>query len=89
MLTVTDAAANLVQHMLRQAKTDKCKTARIAVGKHGPQLLLDTERPGDTKVSHDGKTIMVYDQGLADLFAHKQLDAQTNEDGEALVFREA
>jgi hypothetical protein len=87
MLDVTDAAAALLKEMLNQAGPVKGKTARLAVGKRGTELVLDTERPGDAKISHEGETVLVYDKELAEMFESKTLDAQVTEGGSALVFR--
>lgn len=87
MLSVTDAAAALLGEMLRKAGAAKGKTIRLAVGKRGPELLLDTAKPGDTKVSHGGETVLLYDEELAEMFENKTLDAQLSESGTALVFR--
>jgi len=87
MLEVTDAAAALLGEMLSQAGAAKGKTARLAIGKGGTELVLDSERPGDTKISHGGETVLVYDEELAGMFENKTLDAQLSEGGAALVFR--
>jgi hypothetical protein len=87
MLDVTDAGAACLREMRKKAGAAKGKTVRLAVGKRGAELLLDAEKPGDTKVSRGGETVLVYDNELAEMFENKTLDAQSSEGGVALVFR--
>lgn len=89
MLTVTDAATTYLKDVLHKAGAAEGKTARLAFGKSGAELVLDEEKPSDTKVSQGGETVLVYDKKLAERFENKTLDAQVSEDGARLVFREA
>ncbi len=87
MLNVTDAAAAVLKDMLHKAGAAKGRTVRLAVGKGGTELVLDAEKPGDTKISHGGETVLLYDQELTEMFENKTLDARLSEGGVALVFR--
>jgi hypothetical protein len=87
MLNVTDAAADLLRQMRNKAGAAKGTTVRLVVGKHGAELVLDAEKPGDTKILHGDETVLLYDKELTDKFENKTLDAQLSEGGAALVFR--
>jgi hypothetical protein len=87
MLDVTDAAAACLREMRKKAGAAEERTVRLTVGKRGAELVLDTEKPDDTKIMHEGETVLLYDKELTDMFENKTIDAQLSEGEVALVFR--
>jgi hypothetical protein len=61
------------------------KTLRLA--KEGTRLEFKwgEEQPGDNTVSHDEKTVLVYDQDIAGLLSGRTLDVKETESGPALM----
>jgi Fe-S cluster assembly iron-binding protein IscA len=83
MLSVTENAAAHLAEMLNEAPDE----AAVRFVPQGNGLLpqLDSERPGDTKFTHDEKTVLVLDQQISELLADKTLDVKDMGQGPQLA----
>lgn len=83
MIVVTDSAAACLREMAQGGPEGK--TLRLE--KEGARLEFqwDEEKPGDKTVSHEGQTVLVYDERIGQLLSGKTLDVKQTERGVALM----
>ncbi|MEX0653322.1 MAG: hypothetical protein WD534_01340 [Phycisphaeraceae bacterium] len=87
MLIMTQSAAEHLEQLLAEADAPEGAAARFVAGPEGLSLHLDQQRPGDETYEHDGRTILLIDEQIADLLAERTLDLETTDDGPALTLQ--
>jgi len=77
MLTLTEAAGRHLEELLTEANVPQGTYLRIALlDEGGSSLTLSREEPGDTRLEHQGKTVLVLDRRAAEGLAERTLDAE-------------
>jgi hypothetical protein len=79
MLNVTNAAGDYLNNMLESARAPAESAVRLEVTKEGLIAAIDEERPGDARVDHEGRKVLVLDQHAAQVLSEKTLDVQAAE----------
>ena len=86
VVTVTDPAKEELQRILSVSSLDSGKYLRLATpplweggGDFG--IVIDSKRQGDHVVDHEGGTLLLIDQGLADHLSESVLDFKDSPDG--------
>jgi Fe-S cluster assembly iron-binding protein IscA len=87
MFQVTDRAAQQLKTALTKAEDTESACFRIGVADNEVQLVVDQERPGDTTIEHEGKTLVVLDPTAGNLLSNRELDFDNEASG--LVLKEA
>jgi hypothetical protein len=54
---------------------------RFVCQESGISLVLDNEKPDDSKIEHEGRTVLLLDQTAAEHLAEERLDVEQAEDG--------
>jgi Fe-S cluster assembly iron-binding protein IscA len=83
MLTVTDAATERIAQLLDDQGVPDETAVRLVYHQQGIALQQDTEREGDTTFEHEGRTVLLLDNEVANLLSEGTLDV----DGENLTLR--
>lgn len=83
MIAVTDAAAARLHEMA--AHGPKGKTLRLEQEGARFEFKWDEPKPGDETVSHDRKTVLVYDAHIAGLLSGRTLNVEQTARGPALM----
>jgi hypothetical protein len=86
MMSITEAAVAQLDRVRASAKVPEETCFRIAEEEGDFNLLWDRARPGDTTLSHNGRTILVLDSEVAPRLDDKMLDAQPTDHGVQFVF---
>jgi Fe-S cluster assembly iron-binding protein IscA len=88
MLTITEAAGIYLTQILNDAEPPEDATIRIIPGQTGKLALqFDSTRPGDTTFDHNGKTVLILDEQVAQTLVNSTLDVQQADKGAKLVLR--
>ncbi len=87
MLEVTDQAKAHLAELLEQSGADEEAAVRLTKGDSGLDLVLDTPQPGDQTVEHDGSTVLVLEQQLAELLGSRTLDISTEQEQAQLTIK--
>ena len=86
MLAVTEQATSHLKKVLDRPEVpqDKC----IRIHRKGPEfsLVYDEKSDGDKAYEHDGKTVLVVDEKLAEALDDKTIDLEIAQEGARLVF---
>jgi Fe-S cluster assembly iron-binding protein IscA len=81
MLTMTDAAGAHLIDLLGEAEAPEDVAIRFVVESEELTLRLDKEQPGDEALSHEGKTVLLIDEGVSEMLTGKTLDVESSEEG--------
>jgi len=84
MLTLTQAAGEHLSKLLDESDANDEAAVRLVAREQGLALAADQPRPEDTTFEHDGKTVLILDQQVAEALADRTLDVQDTENGKAL-----
>jgi len=87
MLTVTDAAAEHLSEMLEEAKAPDDTAIRFVPGKAGLEMKLDKPIPADTTFDHDGRTVLMVSQKVAERLGEQTLDVEPAPDGKGKLLK--
>jgi Fe-S cluster assembly iron-binding protein IscA len=85
MLTVTEAAGAHMARVLAEAEGPDDAALRIVPVDEGLALRVDSEHPGDATFAHEGKTVLVLDERMAESLAERTLDVQDAGEGPRLT----
>jgi len=85
MLTLTQAAGEHLSKLLDESDANDEAAVRLVAREQGLALAADQPRPEDTTFEHDGKTVLILDQQVAEALADRTLDVQDTENGKALA----
>ena len=85
MLTMTESAGNHLQNILEKANAPDDAALRFVPGQHGLEITMDKPRESDQQIEHDGRTVLLLDQQLADKLDQHKLDTKKTENGTALT----
>ncbi len=87
MLTMTEAAGAHISHLLGEARFTGEVAMHLVPGDEGMRLLLDRPQPRDIRLEHEGKTVLVLNEGAAELVEDASLNVRDTEDGPKLVLQ--
>ncbi len=88
MLTVTDSARSQLSSMLDEADLPEGAAARLVVDDQGCLgIHSDTERAGDSIWEHEGRTVLLVDEQVAESVDERILDTMKTEEGVGLKLR--
>jgi hypothetical protein len=85
MLTVTEAAGVYLTQILDQANAANDTAVRFVAEENTLTPYLDNARPGDATFDHDGRTVLVLDEGISQALTNKTLDVEDAATGPQLV----
>lgn len=88
MLTITEPAAELLSKLLDEADTPEGVAARFVVSEGSLSLEVDSPRPDDHTIEHQGKTLLVLDAQVTELLGDKTLVLEETEEGPTLVIQD-
>jgi Fe-S cluster assembly iron-binding protein IscA len=83
MLTVTAAAGEHLAQVLGDTQEDVA--IRFVLAGQNLEPKLDTPRSGDTTFDHNGRTILILDEGVSQMLAGQTLDMQETHEGPRLT----
>ena len=91
MLNVTDAATAYLSELLSTAEAPEDVAVRFVYESKGEskgfQMRTDSEQPGDTTFEHEGRTVLIMEEQIADLLVDRTLDIHDAGTGPRLVLR--
>lgn len=85
MLTVTEAAGAYLTGILAEANVEDGTAVRFVVQENRLAPYLDNARPQDATFDHDGRTVLVLDEGISQTLANSTLDVKETDTGPQLV----
>ena len=74
MLNVTDAATAYLSELLSAAEAPAGVAVRFVYESQGFQMQTGSEQPGDATFDHEGRTVLVMEEQVANLLADRTLD---------------
>jgi len=84
MLTITEAAGGYLSKVLDDANAAPDTAVRLVVESNGLTAALDSERPGDASIDHDGRKVLLLDSQASQVLSERTLDVQATDDGPRL-----
>lgn len=87
MLTMTEAAGTHLQNMLDKADAPDDAALRFVPGQQGLEITMDKPRDNDQQIEHDGRTVLLLDEQLAEKLDGHTLDAKQTDQGTALTLQ--
>ncbi len=87
MLNITEPAADHLSKLLNEADAPEGTAARFVASQEGLSLQVDSPRPDDQTIEHDGKAILLLDAQVAELLDDKTLALEETEQGPALTIQ--
>jgi len=87
MLTVTGPAAEHLAKLLSEAEAPEGTAARFIANQEGLSLQVDSPKPEDQTIEHNGKTVLLLDEQVAELLDDKTLDLEETDEGPALTLQ--
>lgn len=85
MLTLTEPAGAHLEKLLDEANAPDGAAARFVAGEEGLTLQLDHPKPDDEAHEHDGRTVLLLDEQIAELLTDKRLDLHETGEGPSLA----
>jgi Fe-S cluster assembly iron-binding protein IscA len=85
MITVTNDACAYLAEMLDNAGVPDGTAARVIINEEGIGLAPDTPNDDDATFDHQGRTVLVLQQQLADQLDDRTLDTVDTEEGKGLA----
>lgn len=76
MLQVTETAGAHLAKLLDQQDAPPDVAVRFVQANQGISFQPDTERPGDEKFEHEGRTVLLLDAAAAELLASETLHSE-------------
>jgi Fe-S cluster assembly iron-binding protein IscA len=89
MLTVTKAAGTRLAHYIERQQCRPAVAVRLTQDGRRIMTTVDEKRPGDTTFEHQGRTVLLLDERLAQLLADETLDIRQTDEGDRLTLRRA
>jgi len=87
MLAITQSAGDYLTRLLVEAQAPDDKCVRLATKGDRLMMQFDKEEPGDTTFSHEGRTVLVVDQELAQGLQGRKITVEEKEGGAHLVLK--
>lgn len=87
MLKVTDAARNRLLSKLMLRKGSEGEAFRFTRKKGGWKLRIDHARPNDTKLTHNGRDVLLLDQDVSRNMSKLTLDVTSMDSQQRLTLR--
>lgn len=84
MLNMTSAAGGYLNRVLDESNATPDTAVRLLVAADGLRATFDTERPGDSSLNHDGRTVLLLDEQASQVLSERTLDVQATPDGPRL-----
>ena len=84
MLTVTEAARRYLTRLV-QAKSTRDKTIRLVLNGSKFQIALDKARPDDMTITHEGNTVLIFDEKVSIRLEGHRLDVEGIADSKRLA----
>jgi len=81
MLKVTQAAGDHLAQILGDPSTPQDVAVRLFLDDRRIGMRLDQERPGDAKITHAGRIILLLDEEIAEVLTGNTLDVEPSEEG--------
>lgn len=86
MFVMTEAAGGLLMRMLMESDAPAGTAIRFVLDENQSlRSKLDSERPGDQVFAHDGRKVLILDQGVSEVLAAGVLDVEDSGRGAKLV----
>lgn len=85
MFVMTEAAGGYLSAVLQRANVGEETAIRLEIDGERLVSKLDTPRPGDATFDHDGRRVLVMDDGVQRMLVDARLEVQDTEAGERLV----
>lgn len=85
MLTVTDSAGDHLVGLLENANAPDDAAVRLVMAEGGLGMRADKPRPEDITFEHDGRTVLVAAQDVADALDGRTLDTTKTDKGTGLT----
>lgn len=82
MLSVTDAACEHFAQMLDQANAPEGTSIRLVAKEEGLGIQPDSSREGDSTYDHDGRTVLVVEERIAQGLGEHTIDVEGQTEGE-------
>jgi Fe-S cluster assembly iron-binding protein IscA len=76
MLTVTDTACVYLREMLDRSQAPDNAAVRIVAKGNELKTTIDSARDGDSIVEHQGRQVLVLDEGLSARLSERTLDVE-------------
>lgn len=81
MLTLTEAAKVHLTGILDARDCPDGVAVRFSCQDSGVSVTLDNEKPGDSKLDHEGRTILLLDQNAVDCLDGETVDVEHTDTG--------
>jgi Fe-S cluster assembly iron-binding protein IscA len=85
MLTLTEAAGEHLTQVLDNSKAPEQIAVRLVAGENGLAMAADQPKPEDTTFDHNGRTVLVLDQQVAQALDARTLDVEETDKGRTLT----
>lgn len=87
MLTVTTQAKAYLSQLLDKSKRSDDHAIRLAQTGEGMQMSIDEQQPADVAFEHDGKTVLVVEQQVAESLDQRELVVEDSDQGKVLAIK--
>jgi len=84
MLTMTPEAGTYLSGILNERNCPEDVAIRFLCEGQGIAMRLDNAKPEDTSVEHEGRTVLLLDEQVANLLEGQTLDVEKSQEGERL-----
>lgn len=84
MLTMTEAAGGYLHNVLETSRAPAEAAVRLTVGAEGLSASIDSQRPGDATLYHEGRRVLLLDPPASEALDARTLDVQSTPDGDKL-----
>ncbi len=85
MLTLTEAAGDQLTKILDDSNAPQEMAVRLVAGEKGLAMAADQPKPEDTTFDHNGRTVLVLDEQVAQVLDARTLDVEETDEGRALT----
>jgi len=87
MLTVTTQAKAYLSQLLDRSKRSEEHAIRLAQTGEGMQMSIDEQQSADVTYEHEGKTVLVVEQEVAEALDQRELVLEDSEKGKVLAIK--
>lgn len=85
MLEMTPTAAEFLYAVLERAQAPSEAAIRLEIDGDALTSRIDRPRPGDARLEHEGRNVLVLDERVAELLEGITIDVAPGEQGDSLV----
>jgi Fe-S cluster assembly iron-binding protein IscA len=85
MLTLTEAAGAHLAELLDDRQCPEGVAVRFVCEEAGVSVVLDDQKPGDSTLEHEGRTVLILDENAAQHLDGETVDVEQTESGSQLV----